>query len=1511
MATTRLRRQRKRRNWEAKLGDYIQSQRRGGMLAPVTTYSHPRTQRQINAARNAGRHFEFDPALEENFIPGNVPLQSSSDIQSIYPNNLRVKYWRAYSRDEPQPAELDVRMLDIIHGNQQNIRESTFSEVNVQDAEEFLWDYIPRAPWVTRFSAFRGEEIQSLREAGEFWNLIGDAPQNNDDNRIESAYRYRGIDHIRNYGPAWLTLYFALSDLIIFQAGLSTLVMIFHDIAEDIVSMGVPPLTRIMLDIEGNTDPDPAAPGRTGRSFLQIVAHTPADDNAINVVFTRTITLYDMINSPEAVFDVIARAFQSDRYENFNMKRLYVSILIEARGGVDGGIPDKVKKVRDKLKRTCSGFKPIEDTKDNSCGLQALLHGLLCANQSVIALSKKSPSLKLVPMNKVLENNRKQISRKKVQLFDFKQDQFAFLSQSFGWKVGTPISYQQLNVAIRSFNMSFGTQFGLLIFDGLKPFRRPFVSFSCHPSEVPANEHMIALIYFQWGDTGHYDWLHRRSIVQFVRGEVKKNMGYDFVSLRCMGRGVKPRDGFQCSGCLGCQTLMFPEDWEKKHNGNDRSNKINCGDCGRFFRSEDCYTMHRVKQKNQKETACEKLMLCATCERSHPTDADCSLKWCKGCGQKYQKIDTKPHTCYIYAISNRKLKKVNDVIYADIESKRVEDKKTSKLVQQAYSVSAYYLRYCSMHKLKKKKKCVACADLIIPLSCSACLLECKCKWTWVYFEGSKCIGDFLEWLLDEHALSRVVMHNGGKYDFQLISEFICYDRRFTKTDVCRGLKILTMTVFYDTATEDEVKKRNGGVCFVDSLNFIPSALRGLSKMFNLPIMKGHFPFEILNVDGWEIKFRGKKPPPLLYFGFSDMEIKEKERLSENRRHELNSINLWIEEWKEEQEYVPQDELRKYNIQDVVLLQQACDMFRQNFRNMVGVDPFQYITTPAAVAASYRQDRFMPPESIQSFSVPDRQWQRTAIRGGRTEPFKLYYKCREGETIKVVDINSSYPFQQSYKNYPVGEVSFDQRYEPPASFLTVAKDVVQKTHGNLWDILNDPTGRYGCGIIECEWVDVTYDYIPVLPLKVKMGSSEKLLFQAKSGKWTGFISLLAAAIKAKQVVVRYINRLQLWVHTSPLVFQKYMLGLYAKKVEATGWPSILKEMPADSKNPKEEFLAECFKRKLHLNEDSIKENPGLKATSKIQANSCWGYFTQKATRDSNQYFDNDDKEDVETMGDFLESLGTETNPNRIVGKIVGVGRFTRVHSTLISPLDEAEEDKNKNVAYHVGGQVPAYGLQQITEGLHFLHPSQLLYTDTDSIAYVKDEKNPLHKDIATGPYLGDYSDEYPGYHISEYVCLGPKTYCLRIEKGDQMFFKTKFKGLPLLQSGFSVKDEEGKLAKVGMTEMKDLLEAALLSKMDGSDTEPLIYRFHYTNVFKKSNDFKISTVEEKKSLRFTFDKRKVMIPDDFKGLKDAHMIDTVPFSEDVEVYDKKEVEKWWAERREELTTYVSAMYNEMM
>jgi hypothetical protein len=78
-------------------------------------------------------------------------------------------------------------------------------------------------------------------------------------------------------------------------------------------------------------------------------------------------------------------------------------------------------------------------------------------------------------------------------------------------------------------------------------------------------------------------------------------------------------------------------------------------------------------------------------------------------------------------------------------------------------------------------------------------------------------------------------------------------------------------------------------------------------------------------------------------------------------------------------------------------------------------------------------------------------------------------------------------------------------------------------------------------------------------------------------------------------------------------------------------------------------------------------------------------------------------------------------------------------------------------------------------ISWLHPSQLIYCDTDSCVWLYDEDNPLHKkrdnddptlpkSIKFGSGLGQWKDELDGDHITEIVIGGAKSYAYMLEKG---------------------------------------------------------------------------------------------------------------------------------------------------
>jgi hypothetical protein len=306
------------------------------------------------------------------------------------------------------------------------------------------------------------------------------------------------------------------------------------------------------------------------------------------------------------------------------------------------------------------------------------------------------------------------------------------------------------------------------------------------------------------------------------------------------------------------------------------------------------------------------------------------------------------------------------------------------------------------------------------------------------------------------------------------------------------------------------------------------------------------------------------------------------------------------------------------------------------------------------------------------------------------------------------------------------------------------------------------------------------------------------------------------------------------------------------------------------------------------------------------NCGWGYLCQKPHADENIYFNNLEEEDVIAMTKLIDGLETPEDSRRMKGLPVQVGIYTHIKTTK-KPEDITVPEMNKKVAYQTGGLAPAGGLILLSNEILKLHPSQPVYCDTDSIFMVRDSENKDYKDIKTGLFMGDFMDEYPDHRIVEYVCIGPKSYFIKlVGKDGKISYKGRFKGLPMNSGTFSLLDKRGELAKLGMEEMKNILFASL-PQMDGksksSDVDSLALNFKYTNFFKRGPGFKIVAVQEQKTVQFTFDKRRVVLPVDEKtgeriSFTDPRFteINTVPINDEGSLHTMHSVQEWWKNLR---------------
>ncbi|KAE8580551.1 hypothetical protein XENTR_v10024459 [Xenopus tropicalis] len=245
------------------------------------------------------------------------------------------------------------------------------------------------------------------------------------------------------------------------------------------------------------------------------------------------------------------------------------------------------------------------------------------------------------------------------------------------------------------------------------------------------------------------------------------------------------------------------------------------------------------------------------------------------------------------------------------------------------------------------------------------------------FQGPTCLSDFVTTFIDKKFSGfTFTAHNAGRYDSyfvvqQLVKEHIKIDL------LTQGGKLLCVTV------------TDLGIRFIDSLNFLPMKLSKLPKALGFQDCKGFFPHFFNTAENQN--YIGAMPSKEFY-GYEYMMPDEQADFI--AWYEANQNNVFDFQY----------ELKKYCIQDVKILKQACACYRDSVIEMTTktvtkyssnenvepteityeVDPFEYTTLASVCMAMYRL-KFLPKNTIailppdnynknqKRFSTPAIQW----------------------------------------------------------------------------------------------------------------------------------------------------------------------------------------------------------------------------------------------------------------------------------------------------------------------------------------------------------------------------------------------------------------------------------------------------------------------------------------------------------------------------------------------------------
>ena len=265
-----------------------------------------------------------------------------------------------------------------------------------------------------------------------------------------------------------------------------------------------------------------------------------------------------------------------------------------------------------------------------------------------------------------------------------------------------------------------------------------------------------------------------------------------------------------------------------------------------------------------------------------------------------------------------------------------------------------------------QSQCDECTDRSIEQPCDGCgsrcsncdMLKSKAKRTFVrracrgkcgkrqmVFKTIEAFGEFL--FKPYHTGSVVLSHNGGKYDKLFVLNYALKNAIKPDNIIYAGGRIMMMHM-----------KGTLNIKFLDSLSFLPMALRKLPKAFDLDdIEKGEFPY-FFNTTAHE-DYIGVYPPPEAY-GVESMMPDAREKFLK-----------WYA--KQSGEFDMRKEIHRYCIADVTILREACIKFRNLMfsitkdDNHPGLDVFS-CTTIASVCMTLFRTKFL--EQTYTAEIPD-------------------------------------------------------------------------------------------------------------------------------------------------------------------------------------------------------------------------------------------------------------------------------------------------------------------------------------------------------------------------------------------------------------------------------------------------------------------------------------------------------------------------------------------------------------
>ena len=332
---------------------------------------------------------------------------------------------------------------------------------------------------------------------------------------------------------------------------------------------------------------------------------------------------------------------------------------------------------------------------------------------------------------------------------------------------------------------------------------------------------------------------------------------------------------------------------------------ITCNECNRLLKNQECYDNHKQPINGGGRSLCEVIRKCPECGKAMDVR---KIKNGHICGKKCS-------TCKVIF----QPKDTDHICYIQQQEQKEESNYNHLLFFHFEATQEHGIHHPNLCVVYDEEKEVA------------------------LFQGQDTVKEFCQWLLTpQHKGCILIAHNFQGYDSYFIIKFL-NENAIPYKIIYNGAKCISMTI-----PMLDIK-------FIDSLNFIPMGLAKFPKTFAQPeLCKGYFP-HLFNKDANQ-NYVGPIPCQNDY-GVNSMKPAEREAFI--TWHQEQVENNYVFDFRKE--------IIKYCRSDVDILAKCCLQYREMFKDITDIDPFDKATTIASYCQQVYCTNFLQKDTIAIFS----------------------------------------------------------------------------------------------------------------------------------------------------------------------------------------------------------------------------------------------------------------------------------------------------------------------------------------------------------------------------------------------------------------------------------------------------------------------------------------------------------------------------------------------------------------